>query len=360
MTSRPALAQGQASDCGSPVLDLYTTVDGERTDAAVVEYVIYELVTNPLMPAQVFPPAGRASVVVDQFCDDGGGRLGLGHYLADWSVPLDEPIGAHAIGWWFKLDPLGDEFTFVESFDVVSFVGSSDDTLYTTIAEMRARGVTTTLADDETLLTSIELNSRMIDEYTGRWFYPRETTMRLDGRGTITLHLDIPIIDVTRVAVDYWADDEDPTDIALTDIEVYNRHVRLGMTKPDDRTCPKIVLRLTSDTERRVLPGWGAGVFPKGQQNVLIEGVFGYTEPDGSVPLLIREACRRMVKKDLVAMASGGSGGASGPVKREKTREQEIEYADPNKSAMQGVFTGDPAIDMILVRYRRPPYIGAV
>lgn len=357
-SSRPALAQGQASGCGSPVLDLYTTVDGERTDAAVVEFIIYELVTNPLVPAQVFPLAGREAVDVAQFCTDGGNRLGLGHYVAKWDVPLDELVGAHAISWWFKLDALGEEFSFVESFDIVPFVGSSDNSLYTTIAEMRARGVTTTLADDDTLLASIELNSRMIDHFTGQWFYAREMELHLDGRGTFTLHLDIPIVEVTRVAIDYWADDSSTTDINLDDLEIYDRHVRLGMLKPDDRQCPKIVLRQASNTMKRVQPGWG-GVFPKGQQNVLIAGTFGYTEPDGSTPLLIREACRRMVKRDLLAIASSGSGGPSGPVKREKTREQEVEYADANKSALQGVYTGDPAIDMILVRFRRPFAVGS-
>jgi hypothetical protein len=340
-------------------LDLYTSVDGERTDAAVVEYAIFELVTNPLVPAQVFPLAGREAADVEQFCSDGGNRLGLGHYLAKWDVPIDEPIGTHAINWWFKLDALGEEFSFVEAFDIVPLVGSSDASLYTTIEEMRARGVTTTLADDATLLASIELNSRMIDHYTGQWFYAREMELRLDGRGTTTMHLDAPIVEITSVAVDYWADNDEPTEIALTDLEIYDRHVRLGQLKPDDRQCPKIVLRLTTDTAHRVVPGWG-GVFPKGKQNVLIIGSFGYVEPDRSTPLLIREVCRRMVKKDLLAMAAGGSGGASGPVKREKTREQEIEYADANKSALQGVYTGDPAIDMILVRYRRPPSIGAV
>ena len=361
---RPALAQGQASDCGSPLLDLYTTVNGERVDAAVVQYVIYEMVTNPLVPTQVYPPAGRADVIVDQFCDDGGGRLGLGHYLAEWLVPDDEPLGVHVIEWYFKLSPASQEFTTTESFDVVAFVGTTDATLYATLEEIRAAGVPVSKASDEAVLLAIETSSRLIDAFTGRWFYPRTMSLIVDGRGNRTIRLGHPIIDVTRVVIDYFLDaPEDGTEIPLSQLEVYNRHVRLGMDSPDDRNNPMVVVRVDSDTIKRLgVAPLGLTRIPKGKQNVLVEGVFGYTDYDGSAtgctPKLIRYACRMLVLEELLAGSPSGANW-SGSIKREKTREQEIEFADPAKLAIQGSFTGNNKVDQILAKYRRPMALGS-
>ena len=36
----------------------------------------------------------------------------LGHYLAGWTVPEDEPLGAHEIRWFFKLTSGSTEFKY--------------------------------------------------------------------------------------------------------------------------------------------------------------------------------------------------------------------------------------------------------
>ncbi len=364
MTTRPALAQGQASGCGSPVLDVYTTVAGQRTDAAVVEFIIWERVTTPLVPVRVFPVAGREPVDVATFCDDGGGRLGLGHYVASWDVEPDALIGAYAIEWFFQLTVDSAEFTLVEDFDVVALVGSSDASLYCTVQDIRDEGVPVSQASDARVLRAITVASRMIDGFTGRWFYPKDMVITLDGRGHATLRIGAPIISISAVVIDYWNTEPDEGyDVATESLEVYNRHITQGLTAPDDREDPQIVLRWTDDHTKRL--GLGAGgmlSFPKGTQNVRVTGTFGYTDPDGTAtgctPILIGEACRRMTIRQLPRKATLIAG-AGGPIKREKTREQEQEFGDPAKLAIQGAFTGDPEIDMILARYRRPMALGA-
>jgi hypothetical protein len=357
--TRPALAQGQASGCGSPVLDVYTTVAGQRVDAAVVQFIIWERVTNPLVPTQVYPPVGRQDLNVLELCPDGD-RLGLGHYVAAWDVPVDALIGAYAIQWFFKLTPASDEYTLVEDFDVVALVGTSDASLYCSIDDVRAEGVSIAAASDDRVLRKISVASRLIDKWTGRWFYPRELELTLDGRGISTLRFGAPIISISSVVIDYFlTDPAEGYEVNQESIEVYNRHITQGLTDPDDRNDPRITIRFYDEQRVRLATPGPIVTFPKGKQNVLVRGVFGYTEQDLSTPILIREACISMTLLELSPKAKS-LGVGTGLIKREKTREQEIEYGDPTKSAIQGAFTGDPKIDMILAAYRRPPALGAV
>ena len=104
------------------------------------------------------------------------------------------------------------------------------------------------------------------------------------------------------------------------------------------------------------------GFFPRGRGNVVAVGRFGYTEPDGTpegrVPALIRRACALLVMRWLAPLADDAAFDARNRwrVVEERTRDQSYKLAAPGAST--GPF-GDPELDAVLLRYRRPAPLGA-
>lgn len=94
----------------------------------------------------------------------------------------------------------------------------------------------------------------------------------------------------------------------------------------------------------------------------------------GVVPELIKDVCIRLVLREMPDPTAGSSGApdgyqyearmrAAGRVTQEKVRDQSISYAPPGGAGegnLSGVITGDPFIDMILLKYRRPPKFTSV
>lgn len=94
----------------------------------------------------------------------------------------------------------------------------------------------------------------------------------------------------------------------------------------------------------------------------------------GITPPLIKEVCTRLVLRDMVDPMAGSSGApdgyqyearmrAEGRVTQEKVRDQSISYAAPSSAGdgnLAGLITGDPWVDMILMRYKRPPVFASV
>ena len=135
---------------------------------------------------------------------------------------------------------------------------------YITVADLKAEGLVIggEAGVEERVNRLIRLASSWIEVATGQWFESREfaanAPMLLDGTGTKTLALHVPIIEIESVTLD---DDELDCE---EDYVVYNRR------SPDDRGNPKIVLT--------------SGRWTKGNQNVALVGSFGYTDlVDGDV-----------------------------------------------------------------------------
>lgn len=359
MATGSKLARGQQSSCADPVLDLYTTASGVQIDVASLEFVIFELVTDAEDPTQVYPALGRASVDVDNPCDDGGGRISIGHYVADWTVPDDALIGSYALTWYFKRTDGSPEQTYTEIFEVVAVVGGHRHDLYTTVQALRDEGVPTSKASDDLCLARIEVASRLIDRWTKRFFYPRSMELAIDGRDLDTVRTGHPIISVESIGLRY-DDSEEPNQIDLSSIRIYNRHLD-GLTDPDDRNDPRIQMYYPDASLARISPEFA--YFPRGRQNVVVRGVFGYTDPNGTAagqtPILIQEATKRMAIRSLPKMAKTVNNATAGTIWKQQTRQQRVEYGEPSKMAIQGAFTGDPEIDQIIASYRRPPTLGA-
>lgn len=357
-----ALARGQSSSCTNPVLDLFTTVNGVLTDVAELEYTISEEITTPGTPIQVFPVAGRATVDVATLCPTGD-KLSTGRFVALWDVPLTELIGTHLICWFFKLTPTSPEQTSSEDFEVIAEVIGSANDGYCNVSDLRDEGVPTSVADDARLVEIIGRASRMVDMYTGRYFEPRTRTITLDGRNAATMFLGPPIISITSVTVD---------DLVLGTDEyvVYNRHLSDQLLNPDDRENPRVEMQQPREGTILYRQTAGHRVFPRGERNVVISGVFGYTDydgsPNGSTPELICHVTKLIVMRELWRMFDEADSRDDAARRRWitklKTRDQEIGYANPGAGfGRQGVgpFTGDPEIDNILLQFRRPILIGS-
>jgi len=216
---------------------------------------------------------------------------------------------------------------------------------YVSIQDFRDEGVTVAQASDERLLALIEIWESFVNEQTGQWFYPKDITLELDGNDTDILFLSIPIISVTSLKLNGETEALDAASYV-----VYNRF------DPDDRRNPRIKLQRTSTMdlfERLSAGGSQALRFAKGYRNQIIEGSFGFIEPDGCAPKLIKYAVTRLVIARIGPEASAGASPA-GPVVEEWTDGHKLKYSDIPAASGGGSITGDLEVDRILKMYRRP------
>lgn len=203
---------------------------------------------------------------------------------------------------------------------------------YVTVDDMRAEGVPASYSDDR-IESRIVLAETYVESETGQWFDPREQTLTFDGNGDRVLLLPICLLEVTSITVD----EVELTDDELADITNYNRRP----PGPDDRRNPKLVRGVGS-------------IWPTGTQNIVIEGTWGYVEADDSTPLLIIEAVKRLVIRNLDLLAD-----ASAQAERREAT-YGTSFTTHNRSvtlgsaAVSGGPTGDPEIDRVLKRYRKP------
>jgi len=216
---------------------------------------------------------------------------------------------------------------------------------YASLTDLRAEGVTPAEASDKRLRRLIREASALIDAVTGRFFEPRRMTLALDGTGTKTLWLGVPVIQVERVRVSGGV-------VPAGDYVVYNRHLTQGLQDPDDREQPRVVFR---------------GPLPRGPQLVEVAGVFGYTDQGGGrhgrTPELIRRACILLVVRDLARLGDREAREEAEARRRivsEKTRDQAVTYEKPERGGPAGELTGDVEVDRILALYRRPAKMAAV
>ena len=209
--------------------------------------------------------------------------------------------------------------------------------MYATLTDLRAEGVGETQAGDARLEALLAEATAFIDAACGWWFEPREAVLRLDGRGTPTIEPPVPPIRLDALRLGSTA-----LSIAPAHLVVVGAPVAPGFDGP------------------RFTRRHGA-VFPRGRGNVEALGLWGYTEADGTqdgrTPLAIRRVALTLVLRWLAPLAGPDADDARHRwrVIEERTRDQSYKLA-PGAS---GPLTGDPDIDGVLLRYRRPAGLGA-
>ena len=373
-----ALPRGIASDCVNAALVFYAYTSGFLKNPLSLEYQIFDIATpaKQTTPVQVFPGGGREAVDLTD-CATGGDRLGTGRFVAQFTPSLTGTIGTHIIRWFITREAGGTEETFEQEFLVLS-ENEAVANAYATVADMRAEGVTDMLADDRRVLMALRQSKRFIERITRRFFEPRFLEIKVDGKAGAKIQIDMPIIALEQISIDDFP--LDPVDSLLSEesIRVYNRHIEQGLEHPDDRNNPKIEALAYFHSGSAHSDGFNGFshashrtfIFPRGQQNITLRGVFGYTEPDGSsagsTPFEIKHVSKLLAIRELPAMLDFEQRAEFQDrfkVTKEKTKQQQIEYIDRptgrGQSVFFGYFTGDPIIDNILSAYVSPPTLGA-
>lgn len=406
----PSLTQGSSSSAATPTLDLWTAVGNPRQpiDVAVLQFRVFDISTDSkkVNPVQVYPPSGWQDVD-PTLASPGGVRLAVGHYFAPYTVSLSEPIGDHRIDWQFKQTTNSNWESFSEDFYVAANAGPGGPRrdLYCTVEDIRSEGFTNpTNYPDARIMALIDLASRFVEVFTGRWFYPKEfklaappvgfplpvallpgnaypvptqtklntgdTPFMISGarsRDLVSCELQIPICRIDALGLENQAFlSSQITWIELSAVRVFNRHLR-GMTLPDDRENPHLGFTVAGRIVELQASGMfpGPRMYPWGRLNVFLFGAFGYTDqdptgvvPEGITPPLIRHVTKLLVIRDLLP---------------ESKRKQKIPFREMHRiiqdhegstsvglqqAWVKGGITMDPDIDRILTRYRRPPSIG--
>jgi hypothetical protein len=240
---------------------------------------------------------------------------------------------------------------------------------YVTVQNMRDEGVTVAQASDAKLLRLIGLAESYFENATGRWFYPRNVNIRMDGPGSRVMGLEPEIIQIDTLEM-LWEPYGVYPLINVVDLDgvvIYNRHLTQGLLTPDDREDPKLALEQYAVAE--------LGTWPRGKQNISITGWFGYTElskddpigetaagsqvplSKGRTPPLVVDAVMRLVVRYLPEISDTEAANElamAHRLQRVKTRDQEIRYSAGGGSRGGGWFTGDRFIDDTIGRYMGP------
>lgn len=349
----PGIVKGEASSCANPLLPFFYQKDGFLADVAALRFEVYYVVSGAKVHS--------ATVNMDP-CAHGGNHKALGYYVA----PLDpealnlEP-GPYEIVWHYKAAAADAELSTAYRFEVlnpkyfrvsqryVAYMGSDHEAFADFPLEQRQK--------------AIESVSRTVERLTGRFFFPRYMTIKHSVRPDSTqVWLDEPVIGVGEIALEITGlYITTPTDYQLdiSMVRVFNRHLD-NLLSPDDRDNPKI--QLVGSTPEGDLPTTSR--FPEGAKNVLITGVFGYTDPDGGpfgqVPSQLQEVILGLAWRQLQdPLGVDPMLQTPGRVKMAKTRDQQIQFDTKGASGSAGSsMTGDPRLDNILLTYCRPPHVG--
>jgi hypothetical protein len=211
--------------------------------------------------------------------------------------------------------------------------------MYATVADLRAEGVTEAQASDARLLMLLNEAGRIIDRITGWFFEPRELTYLLNGRGTPSVEPPVPPIRLDALLLEAGLLSTAPENLVI-----------VGSPVQPGFDAPRLTMR-------------HGHVFPLGIANLKARGLWGYTEDDGTptgrTPFEIRRACMLLVMNRLPLLSDTDAMDDARNrwrIIEERTRDQSYKLNTPSASS---TLTGDPEVDTILLRYRRPMGVGA-
>lgn len=353
------------------------------------------LATPFSLEVEVLTPTGeeamvRAAVALTDFPT--GDRLGAGYYRAgsydpqaeDWGAdPLDDPgPGRRIVRWFAVLEAGGPELTWTTHTERLAGGAMPDLGVpyYATISDLREESFSPSVLTDARAAVLLARASLYIEMFTGRRFIAEPKELHVSGHGGGMLQFGEPIVgiepDGVSVDLNPYPSGASSLPYSRDSLRVYNRHLTQRLTQPDDRQNPKLEAYDPCHVRESMFQhDWPwQYAFPRGQQNVHVRGVFGFTEWDGSpmgrTPELIKFAAMLLVRRHMAGGglgAGGGVGVGGGAVTQEKTRDQSVSYAAPGSigsgragSSLLGAFTGDPEIDTILAAFMRQVSVGAV
>lgn len=341
------IAKGQTLTGTGTVVDVFLTDpalrDGILRDPSELSFAIYTVASGAR--TKIFPVAPATTQEVDLATN----KIGTGHFYASFTMPSEATAGAGELHWWYTVNEVEREIVVPIEITASQFIFRPG---YCLLSDVRSEGISSTVASDARVLSTIDLASRYIERVTDRWFEPRRCQFELDGDDTRVLRLPTPLIAIENIVVSLYGDWGDGETFDPSAYRVYARHITTGQPTEDDRDNPKIELVDTLELRRL---GFGVERWPRGRRNILVEGVFGYTDFDGSptgeTPPLLRQLCTMLAVHNVGKMVTRQQ--VAGPITSERTRDQSVTYG--TSSAATGAFTADPEIDLMLESFRRPP-----
>lgn len=299
-------------------------------------------------------------------------RTRTGTYAPQITIAANAALGEWRVEWVAERVLGEDPQTRVTPFRVLIASEPIPDG-YAYLSDMRRQGVPNGFCDED-VVASIERASRFVEQVTMRFFSPKWMERQHDGTGRgVILNIEDPIIGIEDLEITFSDFRPIARLVNREQVRVYNRHLRhpTPLLNPDDRDSPKIsILRVENPISQE--PRFPALTrrFTQAQLNVQLQGWFGYTEFDGSplgrTPQLLSRVVMMLAMRDLRPMwndfSAGRRGQPAGPIKREKTRDQDAEYATGKDAgaAGSGWITGDPEIDRILSMYMPPVRLSSV
>ena len=375
------LAQGATSSASNPLLDVWIS-DGRvlvDPDAGTLTFSIYDCSTEEK------DAAGGVLVVGPHTVDLTADRIAYdpnlatpepGHFAAAFTLSSSEPVGAHEIRWsWTRTTapPITwqaetRDLTYTQRFDVLVGVPMGLGGGYALVSDFRDEGIECEMASDVRLLKLIKSQSEDVEQLTGRFFEPRFLDVHVDGTDGRILLVGPPIIALDGVSI---LDEPIELNPWSRELLIYNRHLR-GYLDPDDRSAPRVEIPACNDIIDPYGGAYSYGYaypplrmgFPKSSQNVKIQGLFGYTDPDGTTigctPSGIKRAVMLLVKRNLPKLACENEvfdARMGGRAIMLKTRDQSVNFAAAGLG--EGQYTSDLEIDRILSRFARPMRMGA-
>ena len=357
-----ALVQGEASSVTQPRIQLFFRSGEHMADIFSGAYVIEQLPTD----YSDAPTEQVASRSIDTATE----KLGTGRYVAVVPDTSAWDAGTYQLVVTYKLEDGGTDYTEVVPFELLDSNVFRPGTGfhwngYAKTAHLLREGFAAAATPVGQIQLAVQRLSRQVEEWTlGRIFAPRYMALRLDGRGgrrsLMPNHALIAVEKIESQSYDVGG--------ALTSYEygstsyrVYNRHMD-GQLARDDRYNPRIEL-VNGSSEPPYIEAWS---WPSGEQNIVLTGLFGYTDPDadlaaarvgaGQTPADIEYVVGVLLGRYLGDPT--GSQDASvhqpGRIKRYKTRHQEIEYFGASAASYNSGMSGDPLLDQILQRYVAP------
>lgn len=242
---------------------------------------------------------------------------------------------------------------------------------YCSIQDMRDEGYGDVAYPDARVQSAIDRAVAVIDRVCGQRFDAYFARVKLNVKKNYDEHhIDVPIAAL-------WKITDGGSEIDLSDILVYNRHLTEGLTNPDDRSSPMIAWG--SGRSIAGIESIAGGRFLRGRKELSLWGVWGFTEigPDedygvtaegsqiplsyGSTPYDIRVACMILTSGYLPTLSSGGdTSSLQNRITSEKTRDQSYTLAEISDEESAFGMTGNQQVDSILMRYIAPMAIGAV
>lgn len=351
------LAPGDVASAANPVLTTFIAVRGYLTAPISLEYQIWDRTTNT--PAQVWPALAGTRASVDLTND----LVSAGQYAATWTVPNNADDGRYEIRWFATIEDGANETRWSRMFDVrASALVNPGRAAYALVSDVRAEGTFANVTDEriqDAILSACEL----IDAWTGRSFVPIQKDIRLNGLGRRILPIGEPICAIEDVQFD-----QATSAIARDAYRVRARHLTDNLRDPDDRESPAIEFvapytfpdELWADNagydDNRST--WAARQFYTGVQNVIVSGVFGYTEfdgsPVGSTPRAVRRACVLLALRQIFPQTSSKGWWAQNEafINEKRTREQTVKTGGAAQGGSSGGMPGpigDPEIDRLIM-----------